>query len=315
MLTFQVASRLSALKNGGHAIAYSPRGDKLAYAGGDPISGSRCIREVVCWKLPNQLLWSHEERGRRVNTLVFSPDGERLLCAEEGPHLTELNAGNGQVVRRIEAHPKNSVNGVDFAPDGSKFATASWDMTVKLWRADDDAHLKTLVGEEDSYDSVRFSPDGRQVVAGSATKVTVWTVGTGQRACSVAGHGVIGFSPDAKLFVAAGQGPKKRGEILFLETSQWTMVRKTVAHTRACNAICFSPDGRFLATSGDEKQIVVWEMASGRQVAKLKDHVLSEFGIVGLAWSPDAGLLACTDTQGVRQAGQVTVHQVFPTRD
>lgn len=157
---------------------------------------------------------------------------------------------------------------------------------------------------------MQFSPDGRHVAAGSETHVTVWLADTGKLLRRVAGHTVIGFSPDAKHLVTAGEGPKKKGEILLLETAHWKLVRTTIAHTRACNAVCFSPDGRFLATSGDEKQVLVWELASGKQVAKLKDHILSEFGIVGLAWSPDGRQFACTDTQGVKRPGQVTIYQV-----
>ena len=56
MLTFNVVARLTALKNGGHAVAFSPNGDRIAYAGGDLLSGSRCIREAACWRLPDQLL-------------------------------------------------------------------------------------------------------------------------------------------------------------------------------------------------------------------------------------------------------------------
>src|SRR6516164_9656685 len=135
---------------------------------------------------------------------------------------------------------------------------------------------------------------------------------TGNLVRQVKGHGTIEFSPDGRLLAAVGPGPKKKGEIVLLETTSWKVAWRAFAHTRACNAVCFSPDGRFLATSGDEKHIIVWESADGKQVAKLKDHVLSEYGIVGLAWSPDGRLLACTDTQGVRQAGQVTVYKVTP---
>jgi WD40 repeat protein len=311
MIALQPTIRLGALRNGGHAIAFSPQGDLLVYGGGDPLAGSRCVREVACWRPPDQLLWTHEDRGRRVQAVAFSPDGQRLLCAEQGPHLAELDARTGAVGRRIEAHPKNSVNGVAYAPDGSTFATASWDMTVKLWRAEDATLLATLSGDEDSFGGVRFSPDGRHVVAGSG-QVTVWAADSGKIVRRVEGHSVVEFSPDGRRLVSVGEGPKKKGEIVLIETAGWTVVRKTAAHARACNAVCFSPDGRFLATSGDDKQVLVWEVAGGKQVAKVEGRSSANSGMIGLAWSPDGRALACADSGGFRQPGRVALFCIEP---
>ena len=312
MLALRPTVRLGALKNGGHAVAFSPRGDLLVYAGGDPMAGSRCIREVACWRPPDQLLWTHEDRGRRVQAVAFSPDGRRLLCAEQGPHVIELDAATGVVVRRVEAHPGNAVHDVAYAPDGSTFATASWDMTVKLWRAEDATPLSTLTSGEDSFGGVRFSPDGRHVAAG-AGRVTIWAVDTGKVVQRVEGHFVVEFSPDGRHLASVGEGPKKKGEVVLVETTGWTVTRKTAAHTRACNAICFSPDSRFLATSGDDKQILVREVVTGKQVAKAEGRSSASFGIIGLAWSPDGRVLASTDAEGFRQPGRVTLFRVEPT--
>src|ERR1041384_1225265 len=103
MIALQPTARHGALKNGGHAIAFSPQGDLLVFAGGDPLPRTRSVREVACWRPPDQLLWTHEDRGRRVQAVTFSPDGGRLLCAEQGPAVTELNPATGTVVRRIGA--------------------------------------------------------------------------------------------------------------------------------------------------------------------------------------------------------------------
>ena len=312
MIALQLIVRHRALKIGGHAIAFSPRGDLLVYAGGDPMYRSLSVREIACWRLPDQLLWTHEERGRRIDAVIFSPDGGRLLCAEQGPAVIELNPATGAVVRRIEAHPKNAVHGVAFAPDGSTFATASWDMTVKLWRTEDTTLLATLTDGENSFGGVRFSPDGRHVAAGSAGQVTVWAADTGKIIRRVQGHSKIEFSPDGRLLATVGEGPKKKGEIVLVETAGWTVVRKTAAHIRACNDVCFSPEGLFVATSGDDKQILVWEIASGKQLAKGEGRSFDSYGIIGLAWSSDGRLLASTDSEGPQQPGQVTLFRVDP---
>jgi WD40 repeat protein len=308
MPTVSTLERLSGLTFGGGAVAFSPSGDRLVLAGGDPLDSSRCVREVVCWQLPQAKLWEHKERGRHVQAIAFSPDGQRLLCAEAGPHVTELDTATGQLTRRFVAHPNNSVWGVAYAPDGTRFATASWDMTVKLWQAADAALLFTLADLEESFHSVAFSPDGRYLASASGTTIGVWDVATGRLVHEGRGHGAIAFSPNGEHLVSGGEGTKKKGEILLFQTRDWRRVRATPAHLRACNAVRFSPDGRALATSGDEKAVLLWDVASGKQIAKLQDHVLSEFGVVGLAWSPDGRRLACTDALGFRQPGQVTVY-------
>jgi WD40 repeat protein len=313
MPTVRSMQQLSGLTRGGQCIAFSPRGDCLVYAGGDSDSGSRSIREVVCWNSLNAKVWEHAERGKRIQSIAFSPDGRRLLCAEDGPHVIELDTNTGQVTRRIVAHPNNSVWGVAYAPDGDRFATAAWDMTVKVWRTADATLLSTFSDLEESFQAVAFSPDGRYLAAGSGSVLGVWEAATGRLVYHGKGHGANAFSPAGDHLVSAGPGKKKKGEILYFQTRDWNPVRTTAAHLRSCDAVCFSPDGQFLATSGEEKHIYLWDTETGKQVATLKDHIVSEFGIVGLAWSPDGRRLSCCDSLGPKQPGQVTIYSFEET--
>src|SRR5205807_706867 len=67
-------------------------------------------------------------------------------------------------------------------------------------------------------------------------------------------------------------------------------------HECAVPAVCFSPDGKLLATGGVEGTARVWEVQTGRLRHTLKAH---EGGVGGVAFSPDSERLAtCGLVQG-----------------
>lgn len=59
-------------------------------------------------------------------------------------------------------------------------------------------------------------------------------------------------------------------------------------HRAAVRVLCFSPDGRLLASGGDDGVAIVWEVASGRAIATFPDHVPA---VSALAFSPDGKTL------------------------
>ena len=61
----------------------------------------------------------------------------------------------------------DTILSVAFTPDGRRFATASYDKTVRLWDAATGELLLTLRSHTGQVEAVAFSPDGRQVLTGS----------------------------------------------------------------------------------------------------------------------------------------------------
>src|SRR6185436_5127314 len=67
------------------------------------------------------------------------------------------------------------------------------------------------------------------------------------------------------------------------------------AHSGAAWAVAFSPDGRTLATGGDDATIKLWNLASRQQTATLRGHTGP---VDGLAFSRDGTLLASCSGDG-----------------
>lgn len=80
-----------------------------------------------------------------------------------------------------------------------------------------------------------------------------------------------------------------------------------VGHTQPVQALAFSPDGKWLASGGYDKSIIVWNLSSGREEFHLgglpvpltaASHLLSKQAISGLAFNPDGTRLVSVEVSG-----------------
>jgi WD40 repeat protein len=150
--------------------------------------------------------------------------------------------------------------------------------------------------------AVAFSPDGRQVSAGSSVGgVWVWDAGTGTQlrkldSTAIAAHGLC-YSPDGQLLAAAGSA---RDAMRFTETGivrTWDTrsgkERRLIQGGLPYRGVCFSPDGRSLAcavgVAGYPGEIKIYDADTGTEKQTFRGHL---HAIPAVCFSPDGEQLA-----------------------
>ena len=99
-------------------------------------------------------------------SIVFSPDGKKVLMASGNRTASLWDTGTGELIRTFLGH-NDGVISVAFSPDETKVLTGNGDGTASLWDAGTGELILTFSAHADEVNSVAFSPDGTKVLTGS----------------------------------------------------------------------------------------------------------------------------------------------------
>jgi FOG: WD40 repeat len=123
--------------------------------------------------------------------------------------------------------------------------------------------------------SVAFSPDGTKVAVGGYKRVTVYDATTGQRLAQyvVSEDGVraLAYSADGKFLAAGGGIPGQSGTVTVLNAETGKPVRRVGAHGDTVEAVAFQ--GNLLLSAADDETVRLTDVASGKEIGKLAEHV------------------------------------------
>ena len=189
-----------------------------------------------------------EELG--VASVALSPDGKRLATGSWAGHVRVWDWAGGKQLFDL---PVGDVARVTFAPDGRLLATVTEDKTAQLWDMTRGKLLADLEGDLFRFHCVTFSPDGTRVLAGGGD----WK-----------DNGV--------------------NQVTIWDVQSKAQVNKLVGHSSAVLGICYSPDGKTIATGSVDRGIRLWDAVSGKQLHTLTGH---QHWVEGLVFTADSKTL------------------------
>jgi WD40 repeat protein len=183
-----------------NALAFSPDGRQLVTSG-------NCLqlRDVST----GETKWAREE----LYLPVFSPDGKTVAAIGEYgvPYL--LDAATGLVRSNLKGLGNilepSGIRALAISPEGTWFATAHLDGTIRLRNPNTGAEVKQLAGPAGSYcTAMDFSPDGKWLLRGESDGcLSIVEVATGKELLRREGHGGyvtdVSFGPDLRTALSS----------------------------------------------------------------------------------------------------------------
>lgn len=133
-------------------------------------------------------------------------------------------------------------------------------------------------------DTAVFSADGKLLMALSRDhSVRIWDVTTGgtvtQFTNASISRGAM-FSPDSRYFVTGGT---KGNALIWDRENGPKLVKELVGHSVPIVSVAYSIDGKFIAGEDENRNVMVWDVQTGKRKAELQGHFAG--------FSPDGQLI------------------------
>jgi WD40 repeat protein len=176
--------------------------------------------------------------------------------------------------------------------------------------ANDDADNKAPIIEpqvlhvlkrENASATFTFSRNGKFFASNDGAVARVWHTRTWKEVASFTdkvhpGYKFIDLSPDGTILALTGAG---REEIKLFDVVAGDLLQTLEGHQSFINALAFSPDGKAIAAIDNDNNLKLWDVKTGKDMARFKTKPKESEAGRRLAFTPDGKALAVAFNNGV----------------
>lgn len=249
----------------------------------------------------------------KINNVLFTPDGTRIISVSEDKTIRIWNADNGEMVKKFESQVGDGSEGMFYAsaisPDGKLLAVAGYPVSTEkenyivIINIEKGEQVATAVGHTDIISSLSFSGSGKYLASGSADRtVKLWkmdqlgllaaevTLTIPSPVVNISFNVVtqdLAVAHESKDILVFPLGGLDKGINKF-QPKVWKR------HKDVLDKVLYSPDGQYLASSSLASELLLWKQDGSviKEFDKITDPVNA------LAFSFDSKILVGLDLAG-----------------
>ncbi|WP_256007396.1 WD40 repeat domain-containing protein [Pedobacter deserti] len=184
---------------------------------------------VAVWSINDfSLVYEFKVLDNTVRVIALSRDEKELALGCKDGVIRVYNSFDYGLQQEIKAH-EYAITALSYAPDGTYLISGSRDARLKIWSLPEYREVQTVAAHMFAVYSIVFHPDLPVFATCSQDKsIKLWS---GQ---------------DFRLY-----------KILSLE-------KNTQGHKHSVNKLLWTPDGKFLISTGDDRQVMTWAFTGRR---------------------------------------------------